>query len=228
MSYFIDEDSTNLDELQERLEITDLIPSLRPLLDGLTEKMSALKKIGMKSIADLRSRMKSKKSLASLSDDSGINTDYLVLLRRAILGFFPKPQPLGAFNWLDMNILVKLNRVGVRDTRQLYEATSSDLDKLAGNAGLKKSDLSEFMALSDLSRIQWVSPVFARVLVAAGFTSAALVATADSEALYEAIIRANDKARFYKGRVGLRDIKRLITAAAFVPPWRYDQALERD
>jgi len=218
MGYFIDEGSTSLDEVQARLETTDLIPSLQPLLDGLEEKLSALKKTGMKSVGDLKIRMRNKKSLASLAGDAGIDSGYLVLLRRAILGFFPKPQPLSAFDWLDMNTVIKLNRTGVKDTRQLYEAVSSGAGRLAGSAGLQESDLLEFAALSDLSRIQWVSPVFARALMAAGFKSAASVAAADPEALYEAIIRANDKARFYKGKVGLRDIKRLIAAAAFVPP----------
>jgi hypothetical protein len=73
------------------------------------------------------------------------------------------------------------------------------------------------MTLSDLSRVQWVSPTFARTLVAAGFTGAAEVSMADPEALYEAVMQANENARFYKGKVGLRDIKRLIAAAAYAP-----------
>jgi hypothetical protein len=43
MGYYIDDRSTSLDDLQARLEATDLIPSHQPLLDGLTKKMGALK-----------------------------------------------------------------------------------------------------------------------------------------------------------------------------------------
>ena len=217
MSYFINEGSTSLDDLQVRLESTDLIPSLQPLLEELTKKLGVLKKTGVKSIADLRARLKNKESLASLVGDSGIDSDYLVLLRRVVEGFFPKPQPLKVFDWLNKDAAVRLYQAGIKNTKQLYEAASSGLDELAKNAGLKKGDLSEFMVLSDLSRIQWVSPTFARTLMAAGFTSAEMVATADPEEFYEAIIRANNNARFYKGKVGLRDIKRLIAAAAYVP-----------
>jgi len=217
MSYFINEDSTNLDYLQARLEATDLIPSLQPLLNDLTEKLGALKKTGVKSLADLRIRLKTKRSLASLGEDSGIDTSYLVLLRRAIEGFFPKPPPLKVFNWLNKETIAKLDQAGIKNTQQLYEAGSSGIDKLAKNTKLEKEDLSEFLALSDLSRIQWVSPTFARVLTAADLASAAMVAAANPEALYTALIRANDNARFYKGKVGLRDIKRLIAAAAYVP-----------
>lgn len=58
---------------------------------------------------------------------------------------------------------------------------------------------------------------FARVLVASGFDSAPKVAGADPDALYEAVATANENARFYKGKVGLRDMKRLVVAASFVP-----------
>jgi len=217
MGYYIDEASTSLDNLQTRLETTDLIPSQKALLPELTKKMDALKKTGIKSIAGLRTRLKSKKSLASLADDSGINPDYLAMLRRAVEGFFPKPQALKTFDWLDQDTITRLDQAGVRNTRQLYEATSSGVDKLVDNAGLKKKNLLDFLSLSDLSRIQWVSPTFARALAAAGFTRTTMVAAANPETLYEALMKVNENAHFYKGKVGLRDIKRLIAAAAYVP-----------
>jgi len=215
MGYHIDENSTSLENLQTRLKNMDLIPSLQPLLDGLNKKMDAFKKVGIKSIADLRTRLKGKKSLLSLAEDSSINPDYLVLLRRAVEGFFPKPQPLRVFDWLDKDTVEKLDQAGIKNTKQLYEASSSGIDRLAKKAKLEKRSLSDFLTISELSRIQWVSPTFARTLVSAGFTSAAMVAAADSEFLYEAILRANDNSRFYKGKVGLRDIRRLIEAAAY-------------
>ena len=79
------------------------------------------------------------------------------------------------------------------------------------------TDLLEFMVISDLCRIQWVSPTFARVLVASGITSAAAVAKADPEALFHAISKANEDAKFYKGKIGLRDVRRLVAAATYVP-----------
>ncbi len=217
MKYYIDASSTNLDDLQTRLQATDLIPSHQPLLEGMAKKMGLLKKAGVNSLTDLRARMKSKKSLASLADDSGVDPDYLVLLRRVVEGFFPKPQALKVFDWLEKNTVVKLEKVGVSNTLQLFETASSGADALVKNAGLKKKDLSELIALSDLSRVQWVSPTFARVLVVAGFTKAAAVAKAKPEVLYDAIMRANEDALFYKGKVGLRDIKRLVVAATYVP-----------
>ncbi len=165
----------------------------------------------------LSARLKSKKLLVSLAEESGIGADYLVLLRRAVEGFFPKPQPLKVFYWVDNETVDKLEKSGVKNTRQLYEAAAADPNVLAENAGLESTDLSELVALADLSRVQWVSPTFARTLLVADFSSAAAVHRAAPEALCEAIMQANENERFYKGKVGLRDIKRLITAARYVP-----------
>ncbi len=109
-----------------------------------------------------------------------------------------------------------MEKVGIKNTLQLHDANDVGNKTLTERVGINQKKLSEILALSDLSRIQWVSPTFSRVLVAAGFTDAANVSKADPELLYKAVIRANENARFYKGKVGLRDIKRLIAAAAYV------------
>lgn len=88
---------------------------------------------------------------------------------------------------------------------------------MARKAGLDVKDIAECLALSDLSRIQWVSPAFARVLIAAGYPSAKKVAGANPEVLSRAVTEANEGAGFYKGKVGLRDIKRLVASARYVP-----------
>jgi hypothetical protein len=53
----------------------------------------------------------------------------------------------------------------------------------------------------------------------AGYDSAAKVAAADFEDLHQALIRVNEGNRFFKGKIGLRDIKRLIQAAGYVSSW---------
>ena len=217
MSYYIDEGATSLDALQARLEATDLVPSHRPLLEGMAEKKGLLKGVGVQTLADLRVRLKRRQALDALAKASGIASGYLVLLRRVVEGFFPKPQPLQVFEGVEREAVVKLACIGVKNTQHLYEAVSSGVGKLAKEAGVTKGSLMELVVFSQLVRIQWVSPTFARVLVAAGFTSVAKLRCAQAKALYEAVIRANESNRFYKGTVGVRDMQRLITAAKYVP-----------
>jgi hypothetical protein len=217
MSYHMDDQSMSLDDLQERLEASDLIPSRQPLVDGIRKQISSLKKAGILSVAALRARLKNAKSIASLASEAAVDSDYLILLRREVEGYFPKPLPLKEFNWMEKESLAKLEAAGIKNTEQLYSASLSRTSTLSENTRLSENELSKWLALADLSRIQWVSPTVARVLIAAGFNSSALVEGADPEALFEAIQKANEGAWVYKGKIGLRDIKRLIAAAAYVP-----------
>jgi len=208
---------TDLAELQLQIESTDLIPSHRVLLDGLGDKMGSLRRARVHSLADLRVRLKNKGKLENLAKDSGIDADYLMVLRRFVEGLFPKPRPLKAFDWIDKRLVTRLEAIGIKNTQKLYEALSSNQIP-AQDSDFAKRDMEELAALSDLSRIQWVSPVFARTLIAAGYDSAEKVSKANPQELYDALSRANEEKRFYKGTVGLRDIKRLIAMAALQRP----------
>jgi hypothetical protein len=217
MAYHANDKKLTLQDLRARLEKTDLIPSHQALLDGHKEKVAALNQAKIASVADLRLQLKTKKSLAALALASGLDAGYLSLLRRVVEGFFPKPLPLKTFTWLDKGKTAKLEQAGISDTLACYQATQAGMDGLAKRTGLAKQSLAEYVALSDLSRVQWVSPTFARTLFAAGFTSTAKLGKADPQVLYDAVLNANEGGGFYKGKVGLRDIKRLIVAASFVP-----------
>ncbi|MCK0097428.1 DUF4332 domain-containing protein [Yoonia sp. F2084L] len=215
--YYLDERGTDLDALQDRLQRTDLIPSHEPLLDGLSDKLASLKKAGVTTLANLRCALKAEKSLTSLSERSGVDAGYLRLLKRTINGFIPKPRSLREMDWLGADVTACLSKAGIKNTRHVFEAACGEPAKLARNTGISPEDARDLLSISDLCRIQWVSPNFARALVAAGNADPATVAAADPETLFEAIKKANHNARFYKGTVGLRDIKRLVVAARYVP-----------
>ncbi|MBB4265477.1 DUF4332 domain-containing protein [Roseospira visakhapatnamensis] len=218
--YHLDDRSIDLAALRTRLETSDLIPSQEPLLDGLDAKLTALRATELESVADLRAALKSQSSLASLSAASGVDPEYLRLLKRAVGGFFPKPRPLSDVDWLDSDIVSRLKEAGITNTQTLFDAASNGTGALATDLGADANDLSDLVAISDLCRIQWVSPKYARALLAAGHASAVTVARADPEALVQAIATANQGAKFYGGEVGLRDVRRLVAAAAYIPQTR--------
>lgn len=153
-SYHIDERSTGLDALQDRLQCTDLIPSQKPLLDGLAEKLASIRKAGVTSLADLRSALKTEKSLTSLSESSGVDTSYLRLLKRTINGFIPKPRPLREMDWLEADVAKSLNKAGIKNTRHLFEAACGGVAELSKNTGMSPKDAKELLSVSDLCRIQ--------------------------------------------------------------------------
>lgn len=216
-NYHLDETSIDLDALKKRLETTDLIPSQMILLDGLPDKIATLKKADLACFADLRIALKSPKTLAALSKQTGIDTNYLQVLRRTLNGFFPKPRPLSKFAWLDPGLLASLKKAGMANSQKLFEATCNGVSELARQTGADTKDLEDLGAIANLCRIQWVSPSYGRVLLAAGAVNAAAVAKADPQVLCQAIADANKAGKFFKGTVGLRDVNRLVQAATYVP-----------
>lgn len=208
---------STLDDLRERLETADLIPSQEPLRDRLAGRFDLLTGIGIASIADLRSRLKDRRSVEKLAHDSTVEVDYLMLLRRAVNSFHPKPRPLRTFAWLDHDVLTALEAVGVKNSGQLGRATENGPVELAEQAGVPTAELATLSSVAGLLRVQWVSPNFGRALVAAGFPSARAVAQADPDVLSRAVAAANEEGGFYNGTVGLRDIARVVDAARYVP-----------
>ncbi len=219
MTYHMDAERVGLDELRKRIVETDLIPSRAALLDGITEKMKALEQQGITTLAGLRNELKSPKRLEALSETTGIDTKYLILLRREIEGYFPKPSALEAFDWLPGGEIAKLEGGGIRHAAALWEAAGSidGRTELAKSTGVDVAVLEVLVRLVDLTRVQWVSPTTARMLVEAGYDSASKVAAADAEDLYEALARVNEGDRFFKGKIRLRDVKRVVQAAGYVP-----------
>ena len=126
MAHHIDAENVGLDGLRKRIEETDLVPSRASLLDGIETKLRALEQQGgVTSLAGLRRELKNSKRLEVLSTATGVDKQYLVLLRREIQGYFPKPSALETFDWLPGGELAKLEEVGIRDTAALRTAAGS-------------------------------------------------------------------------------------------------------
>ncbi len=210
MAYHIDAEKVSLDDLQKRLEATDLVPSRASLKEGAAGKMRALEEQGVTTLAGLRNEIKNAKHLAAIAKATGIEEQYLVLLRREIEGYFPRPVDLKTFTWLPGDDIARLEQKGISDTATLYEMADNAQKRtaLAKSVDVPVATLEALIRLADLMRVQWV--------MAACYDSAARVAAADPAELCEALMRVNSGDKFFKGKIGLRDVKRLILAASYV------------
>jgi hypothetical protein len=200
------------------LKKTDLIPSRAELKDGLGKNLAALKCQGQHSLQDLRRGLKKPSQLQELSKATGIAASYLNLLRREIERYFPKPVKLVDLKWLTKSEIASLKKAAIMNSQTLYERsrTKADLAALVQATRFDRHALNLVIHACDLMRIQWVSPGFARMLIAAGYKSAREVAAADAEHLDAALQKANSKREYFKGTIGLRDVKRVVKAAGYV------------
>jgi len=218
MAFHIDAEKIVLDDLRKRIEATDLVPSRACLKESIKEKVEALERQDITTLAALRYALKNTKRLAELAEATDIEPQYLILLRREIESYFPKPAPLKDFDWMPGDEIMKLEQNGVRNAAILHERTShtEKQSELMNSTGVDAATLEILAQLADLTRVQWVSPTVARMLIEAGYHSPAEVAAADANELYEALASVNADGRFFKGTIGLRDIKRLIQAASYI------------
>ncbi|TAL33632.1 MAG: DUF4332 domain-containing protein [Spirochaetes bacterium] len=218
MPYYIDAEKTNLDDLQKRIEETDLIPSRSSLTVNIEDNFEKLKAQGFLTLWDLRKELKYSKNIPSLSKKTGVDYDYLVLLRREIEGYFPKPLPLCAFDGFQKGEIEKLEKCGLKNSVLLHEALDSakKRSEISARTGIAGTRIDIFYSLIDLTRIQWISPIAAGMLVAAGYDTIKRVSQADADELYNALDRVNKERNFFKGKIGLRDVKRIVKAASYV------------
>jgi hypothetical protein len=218
MKYHIDDKSVSLAVVKQRIEGTDLVPSRASLLEGINEKFQLIEQAGIKTLAELRNELKTKKRLEQLSVTSDVDIEYLTLLRREIEGYFPKPSALKDFDWLPAGEISKLEENGLKNISALYETVTREKDReeIINSTKIDVAVLDELIQLADLSRVQWVSPTASRMLLEAGCNSASSLAKTDADELYERLNTVNESGRYFKGKIGLRDVKRLVKAAGYL------------
>jgi len=172
-SYHIDPCKYSLDKLKEDLKYRKLIPSRKSLKIGLDDKFSLFESLGWTNIQDLRNAIKNKKLIETFSVDSGIDIDYLILLRREVNSYFPNPVALGNFSGISPGNIKKLTDLGIKNSKHLFEKciNKKNIHLLVRESGIPFKTLAELVGLSDLVRAYGVGPAFARLLFDAGIHS---------------------------------------------------------
>jgi hypothetical protein len=219
MPYYIDAGKVTIQDLLIRISETDLVPSRSMLLKDIKENFDKLVKNGILTIADFRKTVKNPKNLRPLAEKTNIEVEFLTLLRREVESYFPKAFHLSAFDWLDKSQINKLENKGYKNTALLFDAFElpGKREELIESIELEEDFVDKILPLINLTRIQWVNPTFAKILVDAGYNNAKSIADANAEDLHRTIETINNEGQYFKGKIGLRDIKRLVKSASYVP-----------
>ena len=211
-------ETVSLDDLRERIISADLVPSRAVLLEEIETVFEKLKRQGMQTWLDLQNAIKNPKKIESFSMKSGIDSQYLVLLRREIEGYSPKPFDLKDIDWVSHDGVKKLIDNGITNSESLY-SMFSDMEPrktFADKVGIERGTLDYLVNLASLCRVQWVSPTAGQMLIEAGYETPQKLSDAEGNELFDAMDRVNKNGGYFKGTIGLRDIKRLIEAAKYL------------
>ena len=215
MGYYTDLAYISLDNYRSKLELADLLPSRMILKEQLEERFNYLKSIGIKNVLELQKLLKKKEKLAELSRVECLSEDYLVILLREINSIQPKPNKISEFIGISPETVAKLENIGIKDTVKLFDhvLTSESRKNLAAETTISEAEMLKLTQLTDLSRIKWVGATFARMLLDVGIDSAEKASKADYVELHQKIMEINKEKNFYKGQIGLHDIKLFVDAA---------------
>jgi hypothetical protein len=215
MGYYIDLASIRINDYRSKLESSDLLPGRVILKDRLEERFSYFKNIGIKNVLELQKLLKKKEKLAELSKVDCFSEDYLVILLREINSIQPKPNKFNEFIGISPETVSKLEKIGIKDTVKLFDnvLTPESRKELAAKTDISDAEILEMTNLTDLSRIKWVGATFARMLFNVGINTAEKASIADYEELHQKINQINREKNFYKGQIGLHDIKLFVDAA---------------
>jgi hypothetical protein len=185
------------------------------LKERIDERFDYFKRIGVKNIKELIHLLKKKDKLIELSMIECFSGDYLVILLRELNSIHPKPNKIGEFIGIAPEKVKKLEKAGIKNTEHLYEKvlTPDNRKKLAKEIDISDKEILELTKLADLSRIKWVGATFARMLYDIGIDTAEKATKADYIELHKMINQANKERNYFKGQIGLNDMKLFVNAA---------------
>ena len=217
--YHIDLKKISISKFRKILETAELVPSRRILQEKTAEKFELLQKLGAQSMYDVALLLKTPKERAETAKKTGISEDYLTILKREIGSYLPKPVAFAKFPGLCDSLLAKLERAGIKNTKQLYAKgkTKRDRKTLCKRIGIDEEQMMELVKLTDLSRIKWIGPVFSRIFYASGFDTAEKIAAAEATSLFGRLVDINRKHNFVRANFTENDAGLVIEAARIVP-----------
>jgi hypothetical protein len=218
-NYHIDLKKISLKEFQEEIMNSELLPSRQILKDHLNERFEILKGNRVGDLQDLANLLKTPKKAREFAGKSGLPEDYLLILRREVNSYTPTPVNLDKFPGVGDESLNKLNSAGIKNTAQLFKRvkTVEDRENLAAELRIPCSDLLELTKLTDLVRIKWVGPVFARIFLDSGTDTTEKVAKSNSNPLYKSLVEINKEKGYTKSKFIENDVEMCIKVANMVP-----------
>ncbi|MEX0289372.1 MAG: DUF4332 domain-containing protein [Flavobacteriaceae bacterium] len=215
MGYYIDLKNISIDAYQDILKTTTLIPSWKVLENDIDENLSILKTHNINNLNELLVALKDKIKIQEFSRQSGLPEHYLAVLKRVVKGYRPKPNRIKDFACVGEDIILKLEKIGIKNTLKLYDEILTDekRNQLSRKSGINKAEIMKLTQLTDLSRIRWVNHTFAYVLLEAGYDTVEKVANADYQEMYDTVKKLNEERKIYNAHIGANDMKMVIESA---------------
>ena len=217
MSYQLNCSEFNSQKIIQRIQQTDLIPSLDCIKTEAETILEKLENKGFDNLEKIRKALKNKKKLEEIAHEESIDEKLLILFKREIEGWIVKIRSIDEFEWIAPHYLKKVKEYGIKNSEDAYQKLGDDQSrkKLSQEKKIDNVIVEEIYEISNLMRIRWLSPNFTRIIYELQYTIEK-IQKAEHKKLCEEIDDYNKKMKYYKGKIGERDVKRIIFESQFV------------
>lgn len=217
--YYIDLEKYPLTKFKQKLKESKLVPSRKMLKEQIDRRFKILEQNGIENLQDLANSLKTPKKTKEFAGKSGLSQDYLLILRREVNSYLPKPVNLEKFPGVEKDTLDKLNSRGIKNTAHLFKIikTPDDRAKLTAETKINPEKIVELTKLADLSRVKWIGPVFARIFLDSKTDTVEKLSKADAEDLYKKLVEINSAKSYTKAKFIENDVRLCINTAKMVP-----------
>lgn len=219
MGYYLDLNSISLKDYKNRLKNGHILQSRMILKQKIDERFDFFENTGIKNIQQLLQLLKKKDKFAELSKNNIFSEEYLTILLRELNSILPKPNKLSEFSGLAEETIKILEKHGIKDTSKLFDKVKTPQlrKELAKTTGINEFEINRLTRLTDLSRIKWAAATFTSMLYDLGIDTVEKVSQMDPGELHKQINQINKEKGYFKGAIGLNDMKIFVDAAKDVP-----------
>jgi hypothetical protein len=217
MSYQINCSEFNVQEILRRIQRTDLVPSLDCIKTKAETILKKLEKRGFGNLEKIRKALGNKRKLSEIAKEESIDENVLVLFRREIEGWIVKIRSIDELDWIAPECLNKVKECGIRNAEDSYNILREveERNKICQKLKIQKEIIEEIYGICELMRIRWLSPKVTRIIYELNYT-VSKIQQADPKILCANVDKYNRYKNYYKGKLGERDINRIIFESEFV------------
>ena len=190
------------------------IPSMLLLREDINNRFRILANRGITTMQELNTILKSKKKAEAFADEVGIDKNYMVVLRRSVASFVPPQRNLAKYSTINKELISSLLANNIKTSKELYEyLVTKSHQEAAEQLNINPEQVNNLFSLMDITRIRYVTPVIATLLVQAGYDSVKKIAKAEQQKLYDDFHNTNNTLQLYGGQLSLNDALFLINDA---------------
>lgn len=131
----------------------------------------------------------------------------------------PRPVNLEKFPGVREKTVLKLKKVGIKNTLNLFERVKTPRGRaeLADQLDINPDEIMDLTKLTDLSRVKWVGPIFARIFLDSGTDTVDKLAKAAAQPLYKKLVAINQEKKYINARFVETDVQLCVDFARKIP-----------